>query len=109
MLVAQHGLSPLLAWLLVFREILIYATRLMFIEHWFLDNKSVRRFSEWHAIGIRTWLLAYILADWGNLYLGINLYTDVRYVATQYTLLALTLTLSYYALLKSILMGLQKV
>ena len=108
MLVAQHAFSPVLAWLLVFREVLIYALRLLRTGDWYSTNAELRIFSQLHALGIRVWFLTYLIVDWGKLFRAAEIDRDIRFAVAQYCLLMLTLAISYYALARSILTTLRQ-
>lgn len=95
-LVRRHELELAIAWLVLFREIAIYAERLTRSE-WF-ERNEVRFVSLWHAAGIRLWFGSYLLADGLNLYLGLDLYSNRAFIFVQSSLILFTLGISYYAI-----------
>lgn len=99
-LLKAHPIPLILAWLLLFREIVIYAQRLM-IDNWAVINMSVRRYSRWHALGIRCWFLGYLVADGLKIFKHIDPYHDSFFLLTKDVAAVITILVSYFALAKS--------
>jgi phosphatidylglycerophosphate synthase len=98
-MVAAHSLSITVAWLLIGRELGMYALRLLQRPHWFTTHRSLRKASLWHAGSIRIWFLTYFLADVLGALTPIRLYSYVEYRLLQWLLLAMTLAAGYTSLI----------
>lgn len=86
-------------WLLIFREVAIYAARL-FSDGWFEANKSVRFLSKLHAGFLRLWMLLILVEDGIFLYSGIYPLRFRGFAQAQTTLLTIALLVSYYSLFR---------
>lgn len=95
--VAHNGVNLLIAWLLTFREIVIYALRLL-RQDWYEANKRTRRYSRLHAVGIRAWFLTYLMSDALHLIFRIDIAHDLSVIVAQTALALGTITISYYGL-----------
>jgi phosphatidylglycerophosphate synthase len=96
-ILVQHGLPILVAWLLIFREISVYAARL-FSRDWLVLSRGIRFLSRLHAGGLRIWLLTYLVADGIRFKLGIDLYDYTVLNTIQSALASGVLVVSYYSL-----------
>jgi phosphatidylglycerophosphate synthase len=95
----QQRLGLLVTWLLIFREVAIYAVRL-FSTRWLEANKSVRLLSSLHAGLIRLWILSVLAGDAALLYARLDP-LDIRWWSlSQAMLLIAALAVSYYSLLR---------
>jgi len=95
----QQEIGIIAAWLLIFREMAIYATRLL-SSGWFEANRSVRFLSRLHAGLLRMWILSVLAGDGAFLYANLDP-LKIRYFAlVQTTLLGVALLVSYYSLLR---------
>jgi phosphatidylglycerophosphate synthase len=98
----EHKIGLVATWLLIFREVAIYAVRL-FSGRWFSANQSVRFLSLLHAGLVRMWILCIIVAD------GLVLFADsgqfmLKWLAFASTgLLLATLIVAYYSLISHML------
>jgi phosphatidylglycerophosphate synthase len=95
--VAHNKVNLIIAWLLIFREVLIYAFRLL-SRGWYSSNATIRRFSRWHAAGIRVWFLSYLLSDGVALTCGVKPGDYLGAVIIQNLLALITISISYYGL-----------
>lgn len=95
--VAHDGVNLVVAWLLIFREIAIYAFRLL-NRGWYASSSLTRRFSRWHAAGIRAWFSTYLLVDGAALAYGFDLRGKLIIAISQSVLVAATIGCSYYGL-----------
>lgn len=86
-------------WLLIFREVAIYAARL-FSSQWFEANKSVRFLSVLHAWFLRFWMLSVLAEDGIFLYSGIHLSELRGFAQMQSALFIVALLVSYYSLFR---------
>jgi phosphatidylglycerophosphate synthase len=96
--VAVHDLSLLLAWLLLFREILIYAIRVLHGDSWKATNRHIRKYSLAHALSMRLWILTFYGSDALSIFWNFNV-TQTRYFLTMQNLLVgCTLTAAYISI-----------
>jgi cardiolipin synthase len=96
-MVAAHSLSLVIAWLLIGREIAMYALRLAGRDEWFDKNRQVRHLSLWHAGSIRLWFGTYFVADSLGLLTTLRPYDNQVFVALQILLLLVTLIAGYFS------------
>jgi phosphatidylglycerophosphate synthase len=88
------------AWLLIFRDISIYAVRIL-SPQWLQESRQFRWLSVVHANNLRVWLLLYIVRD------GVKVFTLQDRLGTfafelgQTLLISGTFVLSYYGLARS--------
>jgi phosphatidylglycerophosphate synthase len=61
-MLVRYEFHPLIAWLLVFRDIAIYAVRIL-TRDWLQRSRDARWMSLLHAFGVRTWLAMFLLHD----------------------------------------------
>jgi phosphatidylglycerophosphate synthase len=99
-MVGAHSLSLIAAWLLIIREIAMYALRLLQPVHWFEKHRSLRKITLWHAGSIRIWFLSYFLADFLALLTPLRLYEYNAYRLLQLSLLLLTLCAGYLSVVR---------
>lgn len=96
----RFGVDPLFVWLLVFRDIGIYAVRVLSID-WVAKSKKARWMSLIHATAVRIWLSLFLLRDGIRIYLKRDVLDTVWFEATQLGIITLSIAFSYYALAKS--------
>jgi phosphatidylglycerophosphate synthase len=96
----RYSFHPLFAWLLIFRDIGIYAVRLL-ADDWFARTKRMRPLILFHTTTLRLWLGLFVLRDGVRVFTHADLLDRPAFEAVQFSLLALTLTLSYYGLFRS--------
>ena len=97
----QQRIGLLITWLLIFREVAIYAIRL-FSREWYDANKSVRRLSRIHAGVFRAWIFLILVASGVRLFGAYEILRERSFVILEDGLLTTVLIVSYYALLRSI-------
>jgi phosphatidylglycerophosphate synthase len=95
----QRKIGLLATWLLIFREVAIYATRLL-SSQWFEVNKSVRFLSRLHAALLRMWILSVLAGDAASLYAGFDSDRIRAFQLAQSSLLFTALLIAYYSLLR---------
>jgi phosphatidylglycerophosphate synthase len=97
----RYGLHPVLIWLLVFRDIGIYAVRVL-SKDWLRKSKAARPISLFHTTCLRIWLALFLIRDGIRVFKGADL-LDTRYFnISQLTLLCTTILVSYYGLYRSL-------
>lgn len=97
----RYGVDPIFIWLLVFRDIAIYAIRIL-SRNWFARSLELRWLSVLHATNLRLWIALFLLRDGFRVIKGSDVLDTVLFDATQMSLLCATIVLAYYGLLRSI-------
>jgi cardiolipin synthase len=96
--VAVGRISPTIAWLVIFREILMYINRLLSMETWFPVKSSDRRLTQLHAGAIRLWLFSFVFADGVHIFAAASKVDRFRHwEVIRSPLLALTLVVAYFS------------
>jgi len=101
-ILVRYHIAPLYIWLLIFRDILIYAVRIM-SHDWLRRSRHIQWLSRLHATLLRTWLCSYFVREGILLYLDSDLLNSVSFQMSQLLLLCTTITLSYWGIARSIL------
>ena len=86
----------IIVWLFIFREILIYAFRLL-NPKW-RSFKRVRKISVIHALGIRLWIFCYLLADGFRYYFSVEISNSQIFLLIQHSIAGITIIIVYYGL-----------
>lgn len=89
-----HQVNILICWLVIFREILIYAVRLMARE-WYADTKTLRILSLIHAVSLRLWCLSFLVVDGVKLIFSLGIDHLVFFRLAQACLLVTLLAAAY--------------
>lgn len=97
----RYDISPVLVWLLVFRDILIYAIRVMSTD-WLRQSRRLQWLSRLHATLLRIWLCSYLVRDGVMIFTGSDRLDTFAFLVTQTLLLSTTVTLSYWGIAKSL-------
>ncbi len=98
----RYDVSPIFVWLLIFRDIAIYAVRVL-TPDWLARSREIQWISRFHATNLRIWLCSYFLKDGFRLFANRNPFDSWQYQTGQYILLIFTLLLSYWGLGKAFL------
>lgn len=98
----RYQIPPIYVWLLVFRDILIYAIRVM-SRNWLSQSRRIQWISRLHATLLRVWLCSYFLRDGFRLFANKDLLSGIEFQVAQTMVLSVTITLSYWGIAKSIL------
>ena len=96
--VAYHNLHIVVAWIVILREIAMYALRLVMSRAWFTNNPAVRSTSLLHAASIRSWFFTYFFSDALNLFAGIDLESENLYLMLRLLLLVSTILTGYISI-----------
>jgi phosphatidylglycerophosphate synthase len=100
-MLVRYGFHPLIAWLLVFRDIGIYAVRIL-APNWLQRSRDARWISLIHAIGVRTWLASYLLRDAVRLFSRRDILDHVAFDVAQTALISASIAFSYWGLFRAI-------
>jgi phosphatidylglycerophosphate synthase len=96
----RYSFHPLFVWLLIFRDIGIYAVRVLSKE-WLHKSRQLRWISLFHAMSLRIWLGLFILRDGFRVFKGSDILNTFVFEAAQMMILCTTLVVSYYGLFRS--------
>ena len=96
----RYGFHPVLIWLLVFRDIGIYAVRVL-SKDWLKKSLKLRWISVFHATCLRIWLGLFLLRDGLRVFGGEDSLHGGAFEVTQLSLLCTTIIVSYYGLFLS--------
>ncbi|MFL5383227.1 MAG: CDP-alcohol phosphatidyltransferase family protein [Longimicrobiaceae bacterium] len=96
-LVATGRLAPSLAWLVVFRELLLYGLRSVPRHAWYPVPARDRLLTKAHALAIRVWLFTCFFADGVRLFGRYDLYGNMAFRIALGLLLATAILVAYYA------------
>ena len=96
----RYDFHPLFVWLLVFRDIAIYAVRVL-SKGWLQKSRRLRWVSLWHATILRGWLGLYVVRDGFRVLRGRDVLAGSTFEIIQWSLLCCSLVISYYGLARS--------
>lgn len=96
----RYGFHPIVVWVLIFRDIGIYAVRVLSSD-WFARTMRDRWISLFHATCVRAWLAMFLLRDGVRIVTHRDALHIVIFDVAQAALLATTIVVSYYGLLRS--------
>jgi len=96
----RYSFHPLFAWLLIFRDIGIYAVRVL-SKNWLEKSRQMRPIFLFHTTLLRIWLVLFIVRDGVRVFTGSDSLNTFPFEVTQLTLLCITIVISYFGLLKS--------
>jgi phosphatidylglycerophosphate synthase len=97
----RYQIHPVLVWLLVFRDIAIYAIRVL-SKDWHDRSQRFRWLSVLHATLLRLWIGLFLLRDGFRVFKGEDVLGTPAFEAIQLTLLLSTIALSYWGLSRSL-------
>jgi CDP-diacylglycerol--glycerol-3-phosphate 3-phosphatidyltransferase len=92
----RYDFSPLIVWLLIFRDIGIYAVRLL-ARNWLSKSLGARWLSKVNAGALRLWLGLFLARDGFRVFRGADVLGTPTFNAIQLSVLVLTLVASYYS------------
>lgn len=92
----KFGVYIFIVWALIFREVSIYALRLL-NRDW-KTYGTIRKISLLHATGIRLWILNYLISDALKYYYNVLIVKESAFVTLQYSIILLTISIAYYGL-----------
>jgi phosphatidylglycerophosphate synthase len=96
----RYSFSPLFVWLLVFRDIAIYAVRVL-SKGWLVKSREMRPVFLFHTTCLRIWLGFFMLREGFHIFTGSDPLNTFTFDAVQMTLLIITIMVSYYGLIRS--------
>jgi phosphatidylglycerophosphate synthase len=97
----HYQVNAVLIWLLILRDIAIYAVRVL-TRDWLARSKELQWLSRFHATNLRIWLASYYLRDGIRVFTGRDPLDVFWFECAQTLLVAFTIVLSYYGLTKSL-------
>lgn len=96
----RYGVHPVLVWLLIFRDIGIYAVRVINTE-WKSTAIGLRRTTLFHVGCLRIWIALFLLRDGFRAFTGRDSLQSSAFDVIQYSLLCTAIVISYYGLFRS--------
>ena len=96
----RYSFHPLFVWLLIFRDIGIYAVRVL-SRDWLKKSRQMRPVFLFHTMCLRIWLGLYIIRDGFRVFANSDVLNTLAFEAIQITLLCITIIVSYYGLFRS--------
>lgn len=96
----RYSFSPLIVWLLIFRDIAIYAVRIL-SKDWLVKSRRMRPIFLFHTSCLRLWLGLYMLRDGLRVYVGSDFLNGPLFEYVQTALILVTILVSYYGLVRS--------
>ncbi|HJQ71457.1 MAG TPA: CDP-alcohol phosphatidyltransferase family protein [Blastocatellia bacterium] len=96
----RYSFHPLFVWLLIFRDIGIYAVRVL-CKEWLRESRQMRPVFLFHTTTLRIWLGLFMVRDGLIVFTGSDELDTLFFEAMQMTLLGITIAVSYYGLFRS--------
>jgi phosphatidylglycerophosphate synthase len=96
----RYSFHPVFVWLLIFRDIAIYAVRVM-SKDWLRKSREMRPVFLFHTTCLRIWLGLFIVRDGVQVFTRSDRLDTFSFQLMQMILLGVTLIVSYYGLLRS--------
>jgi phosphatidylglycerophosphate synthase len=100
-MLVRYSYHPLIAWLLVFRDISIYAVRVL-APDWLQRSRDARWMSLLHTIGVRTWLATFLARDAVRLFCTRDYLDEPYYLGVQMLIICSSITFSYWSLYRAL-------
>ncbi|HKR02259.1 MAG TPA: CDP-alcohol phosphatidyltransferase family protein [Pyrinomonadaceae bacterium] len=96
----RYSFHPLFVWLLLFRDIGIYAVRVL-TKDWLDKSRQMRPVFLFHTTCLRIWLGSFLIRDGFRVFMRSDVLNTFAFEAAQITLLCITIVVSYYGLFHS--------
>ena len=93
----RYDFHPLFAWLIVFRDIAIFAVRVL-SKAWLQEALKLQWVSRLHGIILRIWLGLFLVRDGFQVFSGSDMLDTLTFAVTETTLLCTTIVISYIGL-----------
>jgi len=91
----RYAFHPLFVWLLLFRDIGIYAVRVL-SKDWLQKSRKMRPVFLFHTTCLRVWLGLFLVRDGFRVFLKSDVLDTFAFEAVQLSLLCVTIIVSYY-------------
>lgn len=96
----RYGVHPVLVWLLIFRDIGIYAARVLSKE-WMGNALGLRRGTLLQVGCLQVWIGLFLVRDGLRVFTNSDPFHSVAFDIVQYSLLCIAIIVSYYGLFRS--------
>jgi phosphatidylglycerophosphate synthase len=96
----RYSFHPLFVWLLIFRDISIYAVRVL-SKDWLEKSRRMRSISLFHYIALRVWIGMFIVRDGFRVFTQSDVLGTFAFEVAQLSILCVTICVSYYGLFRS--------
>jgi len=97
----RYGFHPLFAWLVIFRDITIFAIRVLASE-WLFKSIQLQWLSRVQSVTLRLWIGLFLARDGFRVFTGSDRLDTPSFKSLQIGLLCTTIVLAYYGLSQSI-------
>ncbi len=97
----RYHIHPLFVWLIIFRDIGVFAIRVLSKE-WLSKAVELQWISRLQATFLRLWLILFIVRDGFRVFTNSDRLDTFSFEALQAVLLCATLLISYYGLVRSL-------
>jgi hypothetical protein len=96
-ILVRYSFHPLFVWLLIFRDIGIYAVRVL-SKDWLRKSRRMRSISLFHCTALRIWFCLFIVRDGFRVFTRSDLLGTPIFEVTQMSILCITICVSYFGL-----------
>lgn len=100
MIVARYQIHPLVAWLLIFRDIGIYGIRVL-TRDWLQRSKDMRALSLTHSLTLRAWIVLFLVRDGLRVFTGADVLDTTLFAVSHSILLSASILAAYYSLYRA--------
>jgi cardiolipin synthase (CMP-forming) len=97
----RYGYYPLFAWLVIFRDISIFAIRVLASE-WLSKSKRLQWLSRIQSVFLRLWIVLFLVRDGFRVFTGSDTLSTPGFNGLQMVLLCTAIALAYYGLAQSV-------
>src|ERR1051326_2180308 len=97
----RYGYHPFFAWLVIFRDISIFAIRVLASE-WLSKSKSLQWLSRIQSVFLRLWIVLFLIRDGFRVFTGSDTFSTPSFHGLQMALLCTKIALAYYGLARSV-------
>ena len=99
-ILVRYNFHPIIVWLLIFRDIGIYAVRVL-TPTWLAQSRQLRWISVLHATNVRIWLAMFLIRDGVRIFTARDLLDTFVFEFTQTLLISSTIVFAYCGLFRS--------
>ena len=96
----RYSFHPIFVFLLVFRDIGIYAVRVL-SKDWLIKSRVMRPISLLHSVTLRVWIGLFVLRDGVRVFSNVDRLGNWIFQIVQLSLLCASISLAYYGLYRS--------
>ncbi|HEV2737637.1 MAG TPA: CDP-alcohol phosphatidyltransferase family protein [Candidatus Elarobacter sp.] len=97
----RYGFHPIFVWLLVFRDVALYALRIL-RANWYAHARGGRWLTLLYGWSLRSWIAMFLIRDGVRITTGADLLSSIAFDIVQSLLLASAIVWSYLGLFRSL-------